>query len=94
VAALAVGESITCVTKFTPTSAAAITITTRASSDVFDPSLANSEASASAVFTNTPPTNVQRVPVNAAWAMALMAMLLVLLAGMAMPQRQRRRRPD
>ncbi|WP_165841223.1 DUF11 domain-containing protein [Comamonas sp. JNW] len=94
VAALAVGESITCTTKFTPTSTAAITITTRASSDVFDPSAANSEASASAVFINTPPTDVKRVPVNAAWAMALMALLLMLLAGKALPQRQGRRPQD
>ncbi|QMV75183.1 DUF11 domain-containing protein [Comamonas piscis] len=94
VSALAVGESITCTTKFKPTSTAAITISTRASSDVYDPVAANNEATSSALFTNTPPTDVKRVPVNAAWAMALMALLLMLLAGKAMPQRQGRRRQD
>uniref|UniRef100_UPI0003956CC9 DUF11 domain-containing protein n=1 Tax=Comamonas sp. B-9 TaxID=1055192 RepID=UPI0003956CC9 len=94
VAALAVGESITCTTKFTPASTAAITITTRASSDVYDPVAANNEATSSALFTNTPPTDVKRVPVNAAWALALMALLLVLLAGKALPQRQGRRLQD
>ncbi|GAB2832719.1 hypothetical protein GCM10027276_38790 [Comamonas piscis] len=94
VAVLAAGESISCTTKFTPTTSAAITISTRASSDVYDPVAANNEAIASAVYTNTPPTDVKRVPVNAGWAMALMALLLMLLASKAMPQRQGRRRQD
>jgi hypothetical protein len=34
------------------------------------------------------------VPVNAGWAMALMTLLLMLLAGKTMPQRQGRRRQD
>ncbi|MGE8448863.1 MAG: hypothetical protein ACN6O1_21855, partial [Comamonas sp.] len=94
IASLAVGESVTCTTRFTPSSTAAITITTRASSDVYDPVAANSEASASAVFTSTPPAAVKAVPVNAAWAMGLVALLLMLLAGRALPHRQGRGRQD
>ncbi len=94
IASLAVGESVTCTTRFTPSSTAAITITTRASSDVYDPVAANSEASASAVFTSTPPAAVKAVPVNAAWATGLVALLLMLLAGRALPHRQGRGRQD
>jgi len=94
IASLAVGESVTCTTRFTPSSTAAITITTRASSDVYDPVAANSEASASAVFTSTPPAAVKAVPVNAAWAMGLVALLLMLLAGRALPHRQGRGRQN
>ncbi|ULR89494.1 DUF11 domain-containing protein [Comamonas sp. B21-038] len=94
IASLAVGESVTCTTKFTPSSTAAITINTRASSDVYDPVAANSEASASAVFTSTPPAAVKAVPVNAAWATGLVALLLMLLAGRALPHRQGRGRQD
>jgi len=94
IASLAVGESVTCTTRFTPSSTAAITITTRASSDVYDPVAANSEASASAVFTSTPPAAVKAVPVNAAWATGLVALLLMLLAGRALPHRQGRGRQN
>ncbi|MEG2863478.1 MAG: hypothetical protein RR899_15030 [Comamonas sp.] len=94
VAALAMGASISCTTKFTPTTSAAITVTSRASSDVYDPVAANNEAAASATFINTPPTAVKSVPVNAAWAMGLMALLMLLLAAKALPQRQGRRPQD
>ncbi|MPM89474.1 hypothetical protein SDC9_136583 [bioreactor metagenome] len=77
IAALAAGAAITCETRFTPTSTAAITLTTTAGSITADTDPTNDAAPTSVSINSTPQhSDPHAVPTLGEWAMLLMSLML------------------